>query len=80
MKITDGSNGISNVRVVTKTSDETFDDQPNPDRWFYEVQILTKLVLADDYDAIYERLDVMLDVVDTLESSRKKAGILFPGD
>lgn len=78
--ITDGSNGIASVRVVTKTSDETFNDQPNPDRWFYEVQNLTKLILADDYDAIYERLDVMLDVVATLESSRKKAGILFPGD
>lgn len=78
--ITDGSNGIAEVRVVTKTSDETFNDQPNPDRWFYEIQNLAKLVLADDYDAIYERLDVMLDVVATLESSRKKAGILFPGD
>lgn len=78
--ITNGSNGIAEVQVVTKTSNETFNDQPNPDRWFYEVQNLTKLVLADDYDAIYERLDVMLDVVATLESSRKKAGILFPGD
>ncbi len=78
--ITDGSNGIAEVRVVTKTSDEIFNDQPNSDRWFYEVQNLTKLVLADDYDAIYERLDVMLDVVATLESSRKKAGIFFPGD
>lgn len=78
--IKDGSNGIAEVRVVTKTSDETFNDQPNPDRWSYEVQNLTKLVLADDYAAIYKRLDVTLDVVATLESSRKKAGILFPGD
>ncbi|MBD5133709.1 MAG: Gfo/Idh/MocA family oxidoreductase [Clostridiales bacterium] len=78
--IKDGSNGIAEVRVVTKTSDETFNDQPNPDRWSYEVQNLTKLVLADDYAAIYKRLDVTLDVVATLESARKKAGILFPGD
>ncbi|MBD5098635.1 MAG: Gfo/Idh/MocA family oxidoreductase [Clostridiales bacterium] len=78
--IKDGSNGIAEVRVVTKTSDETFNDQPNPDRWSYEVQNLTKLVLTDDYAAIYKRLDVTLDVVATLESSRKKAGILFPGD
>ena len=72
--------GIAGVRVVTKTGDETFNDQPNPDRWFYEVQNLTKLVLADDYGAIYDRLDVMLDVMEVLEASRKKAGILFPGD
>ncbi len=78
--IKDGSNGIAEVRVVTKTSDETFNNQPNPDRWSYEVQKLTKLVLTDDYDAIYNQLNVMLDVVATLESARKKAGILFPGD
>lgn len=78
--VTDGSNGIAEVRVVTKTSDETFNNQPNPNRWFYEVQNLTKQVLADDYDAIYDRLDVMLDVVETIESSRKNAGILFPND
>ena len=45
-----------------------------PGRWSYEVQNLTKLVLAEDYAAIYKRLDI------TLESSSKKAGILFPGD
>ncbi len=78
--ITGGSNGLAEVRVVTKNSDELFNDQPNPDRWFYEVQNLTKLLLADDYDAIFERLNVTLDVVSTLESARKQAGILFPGD
>ena len=78
--ITDGSNGIAQVQVVTKTGSETFNDQPDPDRWFYEVQNLTKLLRADDYGAIYDRLDVMLDVVETIEASRKAAGILFPGD
>ncbi|MBP5294099.1 MAG: Gfo/Idh/MocA family oxidoreductase [Lachnospiraceae bacterium] len=78
--VRDGSNGIREVRVVTKTSDETFNEQPDPDRWFYEVQNLTKLVLANDYEAVYRRLDTMLDVVGVLEESRKKAGILFPGD
>lgn len=78
--IANGSNGIAQVKVVTKTSEETFNEQPDPDRWFYEVQNLTKLVLADDYDAIYARLDVMLDVVQTLEDLRKTAEIRFPGD
>lgn len=78
--IKDGSNGIAQVQVVTKTSSEIFNDQPDPDRWFYEVQNLTKLVLADNYDAVYDRLNVMLDVVETVEISRKRAGILFPGD
>lgn len=78
--IKDGSNGLAEIRVVTKTSEETFNEQENPDRWFYEVQNLTKLVLADDHEAIYQRLDVMLDVMEVLENSRKNAGILFPGD
>ena len=78
--IQNGSNGIAQVRVVTKTSDEIYNAQPNPDRWFYEVQNVTKLVLADDYEGIYARLDTMLSVIDTIEQSRKAAGIFFPGD
>lgn len=78
--IHNGSNGIAQVKVVTKDGEEVFNEQPNPDRWFYEVQGLTRLVLADDYDAIYRRLDVMLDVIAVIEDSRKKAGICFPGD
>lgn len=78
--IPNGANGIQSVRVVTKTSDETYNVQDNPDRWFYEVQNVTKLVLADDYDAVYRRLDTMILVIETLEVSRKAAGIFFPGD
>lgn len=78
--IKDGANGIGEVRVVTRTSDEIFNAQPNPDRWFYEVQNVTRLVLAGDYDAIYQRLDTMLAVIETIETARKAAGIFFPGD
>jgi len=78
--IKNGSNGIAEVRVVTKTGDETFNAQPNPNHWFYEVQNVTRLVLAGDYDAFYTRLDTMLDVIETIETSRKAAGIHFPGD
>lgn len=78
--IRNGSNGIAEVQVVTKSSDETFNEQPNPDRWFYEIQNVTKLVLTDDYEAIYDLLDTMLAVIGTMEASRKAAGILFPGD
>lgn len=75
-----GSNGIAEVQVVTGTGTETFNEQPHPDRLFYEVQNMTKLILAEDYDTFRKRLKVSLDVVATLESSRKKAGILFPGE
>ena len=75
-----GSNRVTEVQVVTKNSEESFNlqDQPNP--WFYEVQNLAQLLLNDDYDTIYRGLDVMVDVIEVLENARKKAGILFPGD
>ena len=78
--IENGPNGIQSVRVVTKDSDETFNAQPDPDRWYYEVQEVTRLVLADDRQAFRRRLETMLQVIDTIETSRKKAGIFFPGD
>ena len=78
--IENGPNGIQSVRVVTKDSDETFNAQPDPDRWYYEVREVTRLVLADDRQAFRRRLETMLQVIDTIETSRKKAGIFFPGD
>lgn len=78
--IAGGSNGLAEVRIVTKASDETINRQSNPDRWFYEVQNLTALVLADDYAAIEARQDVMLNVMEVLETVRRNAGISFPGD
>lgn len=78
--IRDGSNGIREVKVVTKTSEEVFNAQQDPDRLFYEVQSVTKLVLSGDKDAVYSRLDVMLDVITVLENARKQAGIFYPGD
>ena len=65
---------------MTKTSDETINRQSDPDRWFYEVQNLTALVLADDDTAIEARQDVMLNVMEVLETVRRNAGISFPGD
>ena len=78
--IKNGSNGLAEVQLVTKTGEETINRQENPDRWFYEVQELTRLFLAENYEEIYSRLSITLDVVEVIESARKAAGILFPGD
>lgn len=66
--------------MVTKKEDITYNQQDNPDRWYYEVQELTRLLLADDYDSIYSRLDITLKVTGIIEDARRAAGILFPGD
>ena len=78
--ISDGSNGLRNVRVVTGEQDETINLQDVPDRYHYEVANLVKMILEGDYEAISSMLDVTLDVMEILENSRKKAGIVFPGD
>lgn len=78
--IQDGSNGLARIRVVTKKEDITYNQQDNPDRWYYEVQELTRLLLADDYDSIYSRLDITLKVTGIIEDARRAAGILFPGN
>lgn len=78
--IESGSNGLAQIRVVTKDTDETFNEQPDPDRWYYEVRELVRLMRNDDYDVVYSRLDVTLGAVTVIEAARKAAGILFPGD
>jgi predicted dehydrogenase len=78
--VRDGSNGLAEIRIVTKNSDDTINLQSNPDRWFYEVQALTGLMLREDYDSVYARLDMMQDAVETTEKARKNAGLFFPGD
>lgn len=75
--VKNGSNGIEEIEVVTKTSKETFDEQPNPDRWFYEIQNLTKMILDGDMDKVKEGQKIMLDVIEVIETSRKAAGIYF---
>ena len=78
--VTGGSSSLQSIKVVTKNSEEEFNEQPSQDRWLYEVQNLTKLILAEDFEAIYHRLDITLNAVRVMEKARKDAGIYFPGD
>ena len=78
--IKDGSNGIAQVRVVTREEEKVFNEQEHTDRWFYEVQNMVKMILADDHEENDKKINLMIDVIEVLESARKAAGILFPGD
>ena len=75
-----GANGIASVRTVTKSSDDTYNEQPNPDRLFYEIREVTDLLRREDRQRVYSNLDVTLAVAGVLEAARRQAGILFPGD
>jgi len=78
--IENGANGIQSIRTVTRKGNEFHNVQPETDRWFYEIQNLTHLLLKDDYEAVYARLDKTLETVEVMESTRIAAGIRFPGD
>lgn len=78
--IEDGANGIKSVRTVTKTEDNIYNEQPDSDRWFYEVQGLTRLLRSEDYEKLYSCLNTTLDTIAVMETARKTAGIIFPGD
>ena len=75
-----GSCSLRNLRVVTKDSEEMYRGQEDEERWNYEIKHLTKILLDDDYDTIYKKLEITLDTVEIIEKVRKDAGILFPGD
>ena len=77
----DGSAGaLRSVRTVTKTGDNTYNAQPDTDRWFYEIREVTRILLEEDRGSADYRLDRTLETVWVMESARRAAGILFPGD
>ncbi len=75
-----GSCSLRNLRVVTKELEENYWGQEDEERWNYEIKYLTEVLLDNDYDTIYKKLDITLDAVELIEIARKEAGIYFPGD
>ena len=75
-----GANGLTKVRLCTKEGETSYNVQDNPDRWLYEVQNMTKLILERDEKTIRERLEITEKVIGIMETMRRKAGILFPGE
>ena len=82
--IGNGPNGFSDIHVKTRDTDETFNEMTHPhpftNRWYYEVKTLTKMLLADEREALRDRLQATLDTVEVMEESRKDAGLIFDGD
>lgn len=72
-----GSNRMSAVRIVTKTGEERISLQEPVPGMNYEVQAISDLIHAGDYEECYRRLEVTADVIETLENARKAAGIYF---
>ena len=78
--IENGSASLTSIRVVTKNSDETYNVQHDPNRWYYEIQEVTRMLRDEEHPALWRRLERTLETVETIESARIEAGVLFPGD
>lgn len=78
LQIPGGSNGLRQVRLVTKTAEETLSLQNDPERLYYEVQALTGLFLREDRAALEGLMETTIAVMEVLEMGRKSAGITFP--
>ena len=75
-----GSNGIGEIQVVTKESQEVFNEQDDRDLRHYEGVKIPELMLNGDHETLEKGLQVMVDTIEVIENARKAAGILFPGD
>lgn len=75
--IKDGSNALSEIKVVTRRGEEVINLQEDIPRWLYEIREIVKIVKNQDYEECYRRLEVTIDVMEVLESTRKRAGIYF---
>ena len=76
-----GSNSLSQIRVVTRTSDEVVGQLLDPEaRWDIEMQVLPGMLLREDHAAFDARRTITIDTVRTIESLRRQAGIRFPQD
>ena len=78
--IEDGSNGIRNVKLVTKQGERFYNEQPDPDRYDYEIQKITDMMKNEQYEKAYELLRTTTAAISIIEQSRKAAGIHFLGD
>lgn len=73
-----GSNGLRQIRLVTRAGEETFSAQPDPQRLFYEVQELTRIFLQEDRAALDRLMKTTIAVMEVLEEGRRSAGLQFP--
>ncbi len=78
LQIPGGSNGLRQVRVVTRTSDETLNSQPDPERLSYEIRQVTELLLREDRTEMKRLMDITILVMEVLEQGRESAGLRFP--
>ena len=80
IRVGGGSSMLGEIHVITRTADEIFSSQPDPNRWFYEVQEITRLIRTGEHDVIKSNMATTVAVLEVMEKARKTAGIFFKGE
>jgi len=80
LQIPGGSNGLRQVRLVTKHTDQTFNAQPDPERLYYEAEALAGILLTEDQETLDRLMETTVTVMEVLEEGRRSANIRFPGE
>lgn len=76
IKVSPSSSNCASLEVCIRGQEpQRFDFPENP--WYYEVQSLSSLMGAQDYDACYTALDTTQIVVEILEKARKSGNLTF---
>ena len=76
IKVTPSSSNCASLEICIRGQEpQRFDYPENP--WYYEVQSLSALMGAQDYDACYTALDTTQIVVEILEKARKSGNLTF---
>ena len=75
-----GVSSLEEFRVVTKEGTETFRTPHETDLWGWEVQAIARIICGTEPYDLAPGLQTMLDVIETIETARKAAGIRFPND
>lgn len=78
LHVAGGPNTLEGITLVTRQGKEAYELQNEPNRWYYELREVTRILLERDEDAIRRGQEVMLDTVQILEAARRSAGIEFP--
>lgn len=79
IRVEGGSNGLRQLRVVTKQGSEALSLQKE-DRLYYEVQAVVQILRTGDRVRAEQGLATMMQVMQLLQQLRASAGIRFPGE
>jgi predicted dehydrogenase len=80
IEIENSCNVCDLVHLVLKDKEYIYNENSMTDPWTHEMQQISKMVTAIDYEGCYNKLEITQEVMKVLDRARLDAGIIFPAD